>query len=72
MLSPCSLLFCLILSSNSSHLDDWRSISQELKNSGKTIIIVDHNLVDLVWSQHNQPAEPNSDLIAWGDELSGE
>lgn len=53
------------------HLDDWRIISQELKNSGKSLIRVDHNLVDLVWSQNGQPEEPCSELIALGEEFSG-
>lgn len=52
-------------------LDDWRIISQELKNSGKSLIRVDHNLVDLVWSQNGQPEEPCSELIALGEEFSG-
>jgi len=51
-------------------LDEWRTISQELKNSNKKLIRVDHNLIDLVWAAE-QPPIPNSSLIALNQQYSG-
>jgi len=44
-------------------LDEWRRISKALKNSGKNLIRVDQNLVDLVWCDLGQPEVPSSNLL---------
>jgi len=52
-------------------LDEWRRISKELSNSGKSFIRVDQNLIDLVWKEYDQPQQPMSDLMALPLSLSG-
>ena len=51
--------------------DEWRRISKELSNTGKSFIRVDQNLVDLVWKEYDQPPQPMSDLMALPLSLSG-
>ncbi|XP_065071332.1 xaa-Pro aminopeptidase 1-like isoform X2 [Rhopilema esculentum] len=52
-------------------LDAWRRISKKLQGSGRTLVRVDRNLVDLVWADHGRPATPCSNLITLGQEFSG-
>ena len=40
-------------------------------NSGKTLVAVHKNLVDLVWETLGLPDEPNSDLIVMSKKFSG-
>ena len=49
--------------------DGWRILAKELK--GKSMVQVDQNLVDLVWSKYGKPDEPTSQLLALGDHFSG-
>lgn len=47
----------------------WTSLVSSLKQSGCTLMGIDENLIDLIWS--NQPAAPSGKVIPLDIEYSG-
>lgn len=53
-------------------LDGWRRITKKLQGTGRTLVRIDRNLIDIVWADHGRPPAPSSNLIALTTEFSGE
>ncbi|XP_019376701.1 PREDICTED: xaa-Pro aminopeptidase 2 [Gavialis gangeticus] len=51
-------------------IDNWESYSQALRNSGRNLIPIDTNLVDLVWDAQ-KPPPPAHSIYALSDEFTG-
>lgn len=49
--------------------DDWENLSKELNSTGKTLVPVEKNLVDMIW--HDRPSRPQEPVIKLGLEFSG-
>jgi len=52
-------------------LDGWRRITKKLQGTGRSLIRVDKNLIDVVWAEHGRPAAPSSRLLVLKKEFSG-
>lgn len=50
--------------------DNWESYCQALQNSGRNLIPIETNLVDLVWDAQ-KPPPPTHSIYALSDEFTG-